>query len=94
MLANLALSIHFPYCQPINAITQLLRDIGKQGKVRQYGGERECLCVVCDGLPYHLGQHVVENTLVCSLCGDSMLGVESCTKHLQEKHPDQQDTVF
>ena len=43
------------------AVATVFRDIGRQGGIKQYGGQREWMTVVCDGLPYILGCHVIKH---------------------------------
>lgn len=53
----------------IESVKLILRQIGLNAGIRQYGkGNREWLFVVCDGLPFGLCNKVIEMTLRCGLC--------------------------
>lgn len=63
------------------AVAQVFREIGKQAGIKRYGGEREWMTVVCDGLPYVMGYQLIEKLYVCSICNDTHFGHITGQKH-------------
>lgn len=65
----------------IESVKLILRQIGLNAGIRQYGkGNREWLFVVCDGLPFGLCNKVIERTLRCGLCKCSDVSYTSETE--------------
>ena len=63
------------------AVAHVFREIGRQAGIRRYGGEREWMTVVCDGLPYVMGYQLIEKLYVCSVCKDTHFGHTAGQKH-------------
>lgn len=70
------------------AVQIVLRNIGKKVGIRQYGGDRKWVVVVCDGIPYTLCQRTIRSAHYCSICHSRVNGLEESTSHKQEEHPD------
>ena len=66
------------------AVGDVFREIGRQAGIRRYGGKREWVSIVCDGLPYVLGYQIVERTFVCSTCNATVYGKSECSTHEAE----------
>ena len=71
-----------------DALVTVLRDIGRQAGVKQYGGNREWVAVMCDGLPYNLCISLIERYVQCSVCGECIHGVDNAIIHAKAEHPD------
>ena len=69
-----------------DALVLVLRDIGRQAGVRQYGGSREWLPVMCDGLPYHLCSQIIERYVICSTCHHTCNGMDEMERHAVSQH--------
>ena len=65
----------------IEALATVFREIGKQAGIKQYGGAREWLTIVCDGLPYVLGSRIIARLHKCSACKITLKSVEDCVQH-------------
>ena len=64
------------------ACLSVLRDIGKQAGIKQYGtGNREWVTVCCDGSPYVLCLRMIQSTFVCNACGFSIIGLDAIQSH-------------
>ena len=77
-----------------DAVAKVLRDIGRQGGLKAYGGCREWLVVMLDGLPYNLALSLIERVFVCVVCGSQVTGVSECTERTVRSHPGQDSTGF
>ena len=67
-------------------IILVLRHIAKKAKIAKYlkekqEGARYWTFICCDGLPHGLVRKLIEEYLVCSICGQGFLGVEAAQKH-------------
>ena len=51
-----------------DAVATFLRNLGNKSGIRQYGGDREWLMVVCDGIPYNLCRRIMNSYHTCSKC--------------------------
>ena len=69
-----------------DALVLVLRDIGRQAGVRRYGGTREWLPVMCDGLPYSLCLQLIERFMLCSSCDHPCDGVVDAERHVVSQH--------
>lgn len=71
-----------------DAIATVLRKLGNNTGVEKYGtGTRQWLAVESDGLPFVLGSRVVENTMQCAICKESIFGVDAANAHSKKYHP-------
>ena len=55
--------------------------------MKRYGGDREFVYLCCDGSPYVLCSRLILSTYICSICKESVSGVQESTNHVQ-KHVD------
>ena len=77
-----------------DALAVILRDIGRQSGVRRYGGTREWLPVMCDGLPYTLCHQLIERFMHCTACHQHCDGADDVTRHLAHQHDGDETIVF
>ena len=70
------------------AVAVALRNLGQKFGLRRYGGERLWLSVACDGLPYNLASRLIRSMHICSICQDSINGLDACAQHSNDNHPD------
>ena len=68
------------------AVAEVYHEIGKQAGIKKYGGTREWISIVCDGLPYVLGYQLIEKSYVCGVCNESLYGKEECSAHRENHH--------
>ena len=65
------------------SVAQVLRAVGKNGGIKQYGdGDREWMFVECDGQPYTVMRDLMDNVWQCSECGNSYYGEETFKQHI------------
>ena len=64
----------------------VMRKIGHKCHVRRYGGNREWVLLVCDGIPFTLCQRIIRSVHMCSVCEMSFNGIDECTKHQHSSH--------
>ena len=82
--------VPFQVCSPVfvnpssyENCKAVLRTIGKKAGIRKYGcGEREWVCVCCDGSPYVLCLRLMVSTYMCDVCKVSMDGMHDVDEHL------------
>ncbi len=67
----------------------VLRSIGHKAGVKQYGGDRDWVIVVCDGIPYTLCHRIQYAAHLCPKCDTTLLGHEECAKHNNTSHPNE-----
>ncbi|KAJ8017459.1 hypothetical protein HOLleu_45119 [Holothuria leucospilota] len=72
-------------------VKEVFLEIGKDFKVAKYTNsseesKREWLLVVCDGVPYTIGQKVVKETFRCPQCGAVIFGKDSFEEHCMASH--------
>ncbi|KAJ8022554.1 hypothetical protein HOLleu_37485 [Holothuria leucospilota] len=74
-------------------VKEVFLAIGKDFQIRKYldpplVGDlgREWLVVVCDGLPYILGQRVIKETFHCQECQQAVFGRDSYEEHCNAAH--------
>ena len=77
-----------------DALAVILRDIGRQAGIRRYGGTREWLAIMCDGLPYTLGLQLIERFVRCNVCGQHFDGIDDATTLAMKKHPTSDKVSF
>ena len=77
-----------------DAVAKVFREIGKQSGIRQYGGTREWVTVICDGLPYVLGSFITKKMYLCTICNESVMGKTSCSKHQHEQNQPQPNFIL
>lgn len=65
----------------------VLRDIGRQAGVKRYGGEREWLVIMCDGLPYTLSYQLIERFMQCSEGRQHVNRSSEAADHALVQHP-------
>ncbi|ELU16127.1 hypothetical protein CAPTEDRAFT_213059, partial [Capitella teleta] len=63
------------------AVAEVFRDIGRQAGLVRFGGSREWLVIVCDGLPFVLGIQVIHHTFICTICDERLFGTDSLHRH-------------
>ena len=84
-----AVSVHEPvYANPCSyeATATVLRNIAKRSGLRQHGGVRDWIIVVCDGVPYNLCRRLVASTHICHTCNMSFNGMDSLVDHSNKHH--------
>ena len=75
--------------------SEVLRKIGKEGELFRCGGtKRHWMIVGCDGLPFRLCLHIIQNTFTCSMCHTSHFQVENYQKHCNLFHNGQVSFCF
>lgn len=67
-----------------DACVIVLRNIGRKGRVKRYGGDREFLIVCCDGSPYVLCCRIILSMYICNECNESVTGAVESTSHIQQ----------
>ena len=72
------------------AVAAVLRNIGQKVGVSMYGGNREWVAIVCDGVPFNLCRRLLASTYLCPVCQASLEGVAACRQHAQNDHPTDQ----
>ncbi|XP_041466282.1 uncharacterized protein LOC121416832 isoform X2 [Lytechinus variegatus] len=73
----------------LGTIAAVFRHIGKDAKVKNVAenGDREWVCVVCDGLPYSIGMNILTSFYECRLCREKTQGQDKFTEHMTTIHP-------
>nr|XP_054753606.1 uncharacterized protein LOC129259335 [Lytechinus pictus] len=73
----------------LGTIAAVFRHIGKDAKVKNVAenGDREWVCVVCDGLPYSIGMNILTSFYECQLCREKTQGQDKFTQHMATIHP-------
>ena len=84
------------YVKPCSyeACVVVLRNIGRKVGIKQYGGDRSWVIVVCDGVPYNLCSRIIRCYFICSECHSSVAGEDSCAKHNREEQPNVEHVSF
>jgi hypothetical protein len=76
-------------------VTEVFRKIGKEAGIKKYNGNlRDCLMIVCDGLPAVLGWNIIFNTFFCKKCQLSFNEVNKIKQHNTEIHKIETEDVF
>ena len=76
-------------------VTEVFWKIGKEAGIKKYNGNlRDCLMIVCDGLPAVLGWNIIFNTLFCKKCQLSFNEVNKIKQHNTEIHKKETEDVF
>ena len=76
-------------------VTEVFRKIGKEAGIKKYNGNlRDCLMIVCDGLPAVLGWNIIFNTFFCKKCQLSFNEVNKIKQHNTEIHRIETEDVF
>lgn len=80
------------FCNPNSSetVARVLRKIGKDNKIKRYGGdERSWTFVCCDGLPYMICRKLQEETVICTVdkCNKTFMSKVQLQQHAKEFHP-------
>ena len=74
------------------AVATTMRNIGQRCGIQKYGGNREWVMLVCDGIPYNLCSRIIKTMHVCSKCDLAIDGLEACAEHANESHQNEEVT--
>ena len=87
------------FCNPnsLETVARVLRKIGKENGIIQYGGTRRYWTFICcDGLPYLICKKLKEEAVICAIgdCKENFLSKQQYMSHVQHHHDNVSDVSF
>ena len=88
-------SVHDPvYVNPCSyeAAATVMRNIGHRAGLKRYGGTRDWIIVLCDGVPYGLCRRLIASMHICHKCDTSFNGMDAAMHHCNTEHGGEPET--